>query len=204
MRQVASLILRIVVSLVSLIRSLIVSRVLRIVVSRVLWLIVSLIRSLVVGQVLRDLLRRKPNHLQQAHLQQTHLPAHLLGGFRLYLLLLSSSTNKPRSECRGCYAPVLGYAKAATPQYEVTQLGCAGARDLAVVRYPVQPLLVDNFVSAGATANNVWFLFRFEMPHVSSLSRSARLPSGQVLLLEPEPHRLTLTASRKIGHTNRA
>src|SRR5215208_781153 len=192
MRQVASLILRIVVSLVSLILS--------IIVSRVLWLIVSLIRSLVVGQVLRDHLRRKPTHLQRAHLQETHLPAHLLGGFRLYLLLLSSSTNKPRSECRGCYAPVLGYAKAATPQYEVTQLGCAGARDLAVVRYPVQPLLVDNFVSAGATANNVWFLFRFEMPYVSSLSRSAILASGQVLLLEPEPHRLNLTALRKIGH----
>src|SRR5829696_9770215 len=155
LRQVAILILRIVVSPVSLIRSLIVSRVLRIVVSpvslirslivsrvlwlvvililkivvsRVLWLIVILTRRLVVGQVLRDLLRRKPTHLQQAHLQQTHLPAHLLGGFRLYLLLLSSSTNKPRSECRGCYAPVLGYAKAATPQYEVAQLGCAGGK----------------------------------------------------------------------------
>jgi len=65
-------------------------------------------------------------------------------------------------------------------------------------------LLVDNFVSAGATANNVRFLFRFKMPYVSSLSRSAILASGQVLLLEPEPHRLTLTALRKIGHNRQS
>jgi hypothetical protein len=55
-----------------------------------------------------------------------------------------------------------------------------------------QPLLVDNFVSAGVTAKNVWFLYRFDMPYVSSLGRSARSPSGQLLLLGPEAHRPTL------------
>src|SRR5215211_3371808 len=40
-----------------------------------------------------------------------------------------------------------------------------------------QPLLVDIFVSAGVTAKHVWFLCRFDMPYVSSLSRSARSPS---------------------------
>jgi parallel beta-helix repeat protein len=64
-----------------------------------------------------------------------------------------------------------------------------------------QPLLVNNFVSVGVTAKNVWFLYRFDMPYVSSLSRSARSPSGQVLLLGPEAHCPTLTALRQIGHT---
>jgi hypothetical protein len=59
----------------------------------------------------------------------------------------------------------------------------------------------DNSVSAGATANNVWFLYRFDIPYASSLSRSARSPSDQALLLDPEAHRATLTALRKLGHT---
>jgi hypothetical protein len=54
--------------------------------------------GLVVSQVLRDLLSRVPTHLQQ-----THLPAHLLS-FRLYLLLLRGSTNKRWSEGRGLIA----------------------------------------------------------------------------------------------------
>src|SRR5215210_1374480 len=57
-----------------------------------------LILGLVVSQVLRDLLSRAPTHLQQ-----THLPAHLLS-FRLYLLLLRGSTNKRWSEGRGLIA----------------------------------------------------------------------------------------------------
>jgi hypothetical protein len=36
-------------------------------------------------------------------------------------------------------------------------LDAQGARDLAVVRHPLQHLLVDNFISAGATAKDVWF-----------------------------------------------
>jgi hypothetical protein len=41
-----------------------------------------------------------------------------------------------------------------------------GASDLAVVRHSLRPLLIDNAISAGATANTVWFLYRFDMPYV--------------------------------------
>ncbi len=142
--------------------------------SQVLRLVVSLIRRLAVSQLLRNLLSRFPTHLRQTrlqktHLQQTHLPAHFLS-FRLLLrssppLLLSSSTNKPHGD----------RVESATPQFWGTRrplplnttllgLGAQGARDLAVVRHPVQPPRVDNFVSAGATASNVRVLYRFEMP----------------------------------------
>jgi hypothetical protein len=54
---------------------------------------------------------------------------------------------------------------------------------------------------AGATANYVWFLYRIDVPYASSLGRSARLSSGQALLLDPAAHRAILTALLKIGHT---
>jgi hypothetical protein len=61
--------------------------------------------------------------------------------------------------------------------------------------------MVTNFVSAGGATNCARFLFRIEMPCVSSLSRSGRLPSGRVLLLGLEAHRATLIAVQRVWFT---
>ena len=49
-------------------------------------------------------------------------------------------------------------------------LDALGAGCLAVVRHSLAAPSLENFVSAGVPAKNVWFLYRFDMPYASSLT----------------------------------